>query len=125
MSRQSFKAPDKGSFPLDHFHECDEFAKAYNSCVLKHQLMPKRCRQHQIDYLGCRMKAGLMEKEEFEKLGFTEESSWENEEAEQRYLFNKIQKIKEKAQQNVNQRMKEKQQMGDQKVDYSKPEGLN
>lgn len=31
-----------------------------------------------------------MEKEEFDKLGFTEESSWENEEAEQRYLFNKI-----------------------------------
>lgn len=31
-----------------------------------------------------------MEKEEFEKLGFTEEASWESEEAEQQYLFSKI-----------------------------------
>jgi hypothetical protein len=23
---QSLKAPDKGSFPLDHFHECDNEA---------------------------------------------------------------------------------------------------
>lgn len=23
------KAPDKGSFPLDHFHECDTEAKEY------------------------------------------------------------------------------------------------
>ncbi len=27
---------DKGSFPLDHFHECDDFAKVYNECVVKH-----------------------------------------------------------------------------------------
>lgn len=38
-----------------------------------------------------------MEKEEIEKLGFTNEGSWESEEAEQKYLFNKIQKAKEKA----------------------------
>ena len=36
-------APDKGSFPLDHFHECEEHAVRYNSCLDKHQLMPKRC----------------------------------------------------------------------------------
>jgi len=24
---------DKGSFPLDHFHECDKEAKEYNACV--------------------------------------------------------------------------------------------
>jgi len=40
------------------------------------------------------MKSGLMDKEEFEKLGFTDEGSWENEESEQRFLFNKIQKLK-------------------------------
>jgi hypothetical protein len=45
-------------------------------------MMPKRCRNIQIEYLECRMKAGLMEKEEFEKLGFTEEGSYESEEAE-------------------------------------------
>lgn len=37
---------DKGSFPLDHFHECDREAKAYNACVQKHENMPKRCRKH-------------------------------------------------------------------------------
>ena len=54
------KAPDKGSFPLDHFHECDKFAEFYMRCLDKHQLMPKRCRQPQIDYLNCRMDKGLM-----------------------------------------------------------------
>jgi len=33
--------------------------------------MPKRCRQAQIDYLACRMQSGLMETEDFQKLGFT------------------------------------------------------
>ena len=53
-------APDKGSFPLDHFHECDKESEIYNKCVIKHQLMPKRCRQYQIDYLQCRMKRYLI-----------------------------------------------------------------
>jgi cytochrome c oxidase assembly protein subunit 19 len=30
------KGPDKGSFPLDHFHECDKDAKKYNDCLSKH-----------------------------------------------------------------------------------------
>lgn len=54
--RSGAKAPDKGSFPLDHFHECDAESDIYNKCIIKHQLMPKRCRQYQIDYLQCRMK---------------------------------------------------------------------
>lgn len=37
---------DKGSFPLDHFHECDTEAKEYNSCIMKHENMPKRCRKY-------------------------------------------------------------------------------
>ena len=38
-----------------------------------------------------------MEKEEMEKLGFTEELSWESEEAEKKYLFNKIENQKRRA----------------------------
>ena len=87
---QRNRAPDKGSFPLDHFHECDEQANLYNVCVEKHQLMPKRCQQHQIDYLTCRMKTGLMEKEDFDKLGFSDKNKWENEQEEKRELYNKI-----------------------------------
>lgn len=64
---------DKGSFPLDHFHECDKQAKDYSDCVIKHQLMPKRCREFQVKYLECRMNAGLMEREEMETLGMVEE----------------------------------------------------
>ncbi len=33
------------------------------------------------------MNTGLMEKEGFDKLGFTKESSWESEEAEKKFLF--------------------------------------
>jgi len=95
--KQSLKAPDKGVFPLDHFHECDKEAEMYNNCVVKHQLMPKRCRQYQIDYLQCRMKSGLMEKEEIEKLGFTKEVSWETEDAEKKELWGQIQNLKSRA----------------------------
>ena len=55
-ARIGVNPPHKGSFPLDHFHECDKQASLYNDCVIKHQLMPKRCRKFQIDYLQCRMK---------------------------------------------------------------------
>ncbi len=99
------KGPDKGSFPLDHFHECDTDAKKYSLCLAKHQLMPKRCRQFQVDYLKCRMGKydsrfilrGLMDKTEVEKLGFTENLSWESEEQEKQFLFDKIGRLKNKA----------------------------
>lgn len=41
--------------------------------------------------------SGLMDKEEFSKLGFTEEISWENEEAEKKALYDKIHQMKKKA----------------------------
>ena len=56
QGRISSKPPDKGSFPLDHFHECDQQAKSYTECLNKHKLMPKRCRKFQTDYLQCRMQ---------------------------------------------------------------------
>jgi len=79
-SRQPAVAPDKGSFPLDHFHECEEHAVRYNACLDKHQLMPKRCQKFQISYLECRMKHNLMGKEKIENLGFSEVNSMDNEE---------------------------------------------
>lgn len=53
----------------------------------------------QVAYLQCRMNAGLMEKEDMEKLGINEEvehhinniqTSWESEEQEQLSLYEKI-----------------------------------
>mmetsp|Transcript_31494 Transcript_31494/g.35803 ORF Transcript_31494/g.35803 Transcript_31494/m.35803 type:complete len:121 (-) Transcript_31494:194-556(-) len=88
-------SPDKGSFPLDHFHECDEFAQVYRACLNKHRLMPKRCQQYQMEYLECRMNSGLMEQTPMKKLGFSEQSSWETEAREKEDMWNRIQKYKE------------------------------
>ena len=79
-NRTVVTAPDKGSFPLDHFHECEEHAIRYNACLDKHQLMPKRCQKFQINYLECRMKHNLMGKEKIENLGFDQVNSYDNEE---------------------------------------------
>lgn len=49
------KAPDKGSFPLDHFKECNEEAMKYTECTMKFHMFPKKCRKLQQEYLQCRM----------------------------------------------------------------------
>ena len=43
------------------------------------------------------MISGLMENEEIEKLGFTDDVSWETEEAEKKFLFEKIGGLKKRA----------------------------
>lgn len=55
MSKPNIKPPDKGSFPLDHFQECNNEAVKYNECITRHSLMPKRCKNFQFEYLKCRM----------------------------------------------------------------------
>ena len=42
-----------------------------------------------------------MEQESMEKLGFTEDLSWETEEQEKKFLFDKIQKFKSGAKSNM------------------------
>jgi len=54
--------------------------------VNKHKLMPKRCQKMQMEYLDCRMKAGLMTEETMENLGFTKENSFENEKERKKQL---------------------------------------
>jgi cytochrome c oxidase assembly protein subunit 19 len=97
MSRIQSKAPDKGSFPLDHFKECKKEVAQYNKCLLKFDNLPKRCRKYQKAYLECRMDNGLMEKESLNKLGFTDDLEWETEQEEKKVLFEKIQLLKKKA----------------------------
>lgn len=43
------------------------------------------------------MDKGLMEKEEIKTLGYLDENSWENEDQEKKFLFEKIQKMKEES----------------------------
>ena len=100
--RSATSAPDKGAFPLDHFHECEEHAVRYNACLDKHQLMPKRCQKFQISYLECRMKHNLMGQESIENLGFDKVNSWDNEESRKRDLFKKLCSIDKMAERNIN-----------------------
>eukprot|EP01114_Cavostelium_apophysatum_P009574 TRINITY_DN22754_c0_g1_i1.p1 TRINITY_DN22754_c0_g1~~TRINITY_DN22754_c0_g1_i1.p1 ORF type:complete len:110 (+),score=10.16 TRINITY_DN22754_c0_g1_i1:160-489(+) len=65
--------PEKGSFPLDHFGECKEFMKSYMECLKTNTNASVNCRDQARRYLSCRMDAGLMAKEEFDRLGLTNE----------------------------------------------------
>lgn len=96
-NRQVIKPPDLGSFPLDHFHDCNTEAAEYSSCMARHQMMPKRCRQWQKKYLECRMKRGLMDEKDINSLGLGPELDWDNEEQERKVTFDKIQEIKMRA----------------------------
>lgn len=54
--KASVVPPEKGSFPIDHFKECQDIVDKYLKCISKHELMPKRCQELQKDYLNCRME---------------------------------------------------------------------
>lgn len=57
------------------------------------------------------MKSGLMEHEEMSKLGFIESNSWETEDAEKKFLFDQINKIKKEAWNTVADKNKDKPKM--------------
>ncbi|PVG00812.1 hypothetical protein CPB86DRAFT_700503 [Serendipita vermifera] len=61
--------PDRGSFPLDHDGECKEMMMAYLKCLKENKSTSTPCRTMSKTYLDCRMKRGLMQQEEWEKLG--------------------------------------------------------
>lgn len=63
------KPPAKGSFPLDHLGECESFQRAYDRCVRENKGQAGLCREEVRRYLGCRMQADLMAKEDFKALG--------------------------------------------------------
>ncbi|KAL2643899.1 hypothetical protein R1flu_011486 [Riccia fluitans] len=64
--------PEKGVFPLDHLHECDEEMKGYMKCLKENKFDSDRCRQLSKIYLVCRMERGLMAKQDLKELGFKE-----------------------------------------------------
>ncbi|XP_065333263.1 cytochrome c oxidase assembly protein COX19 [Cloeon dipterum] len=64
--------PDKGSFPLDHDGECKTDMLHFMRCLSKNNNDNSQCRQEAKNYLDCRMRCGLMEKESWSKLGFKE-----------------------------------------------------
>jgi len=72
FSQRSFKAkaPDKGSFPLDHDGECKAFTLKFMKCLRDNDNDNSLCRKESMDYLACRMDHGLMKREPWDKLGF-------------------------------------------------------
>ncbi|XP_024545746.1 cytochrome c oxidase assembly protein COX19 isoform X2 [Selaginella moellendorffii] len=48
--------PEKGVFPLDHFHECKPAMQEYMQCLKNNQMLADRCKHLSKKYLECRME---------------------------------------------------------------------
>lgn len=66
------RAPEKGSFPLDHLSECTESKKMYMQCLIDNDKNIGPCRSLSLAYLNCRMDNDLMARESKERLGFAD-----------------------------------------------------
>jgi len=64
--------PDKGSFPLDHDGECKKQYLKYMICLAENGNKNSMCRAESKSYLECRMDKGLMVKEDWNKLGYSD-----------------------------------------------------
>jgi len=62
-------APDRGSFPLDHFGECKRKMELYMVCLKENSGISTPCRSLSRSYLECRMNKDLMEKDDWKNLG--------------------------------------------------------
>eukprot|EP00286_Rhodomonas_abbreviata_P005958 CAMPEP_0181325064 /NCGR_PEP_ID=MMETSP1101-20121128/20711_1 /TAXON_ID=46948 /ORGANISM="Rhodomonas abbreviata, Strain Caron Lab Isolate" /LENGTH=103 /DNA_ID=CAMNT_0023433317 /DNA_START=74 /DNA_END=382 /DNA_ORIENTATION=+ len=74
---QSVSAPDKGSFPLDHFNECKAAMEKYLACMKKNENAHALCRDETKAYLDCRMQKGLMAKEKLDNFGLNTPINYE------------------------------------------------
>ncbi|CAF1906540.1 hypothetical protein HID58_047054 [Brassica napus] len=71
--------PEKGIFPLDHFHECDSEKKEYIGCLKVSAHKSEQCRHLSKKYLHCRIDhdtyllcRNLMAKQDMTELGFSQ-----------------------------------------------------
>ncbi|XP_023549276.1 cytochrome c oxidase assembly protein COX19-like [Cucurbita pepo subsp. pepo] len=62
--------PEKGVFPLDHMHLCDQEKKEYLNCLKTSGHQSEKCRHLSKKYLECRMEKNLMAKQDMTELGF-------------------------------------------------------
>lgn len=72
--------PEKGVFPLDHMHECDQEKKEYLVCLKSSGNKSEKCKHLSKKYLGCRMEKNLMAKQDMSELGFGKEDAIETHE---------------------------------------------
>ncbi|GMT00471.1 hypothetical protein PENTCL1PPCAC_22645 [Pristionchus entomophagus] len=64
--------PLKGSFPLDHEGACKYEMLKYMCCLHEKNQQNTECRELAKQYFSCRMDKGLMEKDEWHKLGYAD-----------------------------------------------------
>lgn len=100
--------PDKGSFPLDHFQECQDLAEKYRICLAQASGIPKKCKEEAREYLECRMEKGLMAKQSMEELGFIPESTWDYEQMSKQEIIEKVNKIMKESRERVRQEFEDK-----------------
>ena len=68
--------PERGSFPLDHEHDCSHIMKDYVACIkLVQGSNAHGCRLLAKSYLKCRMDHGLMDRDEWKNLGLPEDDT--------------------------------------------------
>uniref|UniRef100_A0A914M7T9 Cytochrome c oxidase assembly protein COX19 n=1 Tax=Meloidogyne incognita TaxID=6306 RepID=A0A914M7T9_MELIC len=69
---QQTTPPLKGSFPLDYEKECHLQMLKYMACLNKEKSQNGPCRIFARDYFKCRIDKGLMDAEEWERLGYAD-----------------------------------------------------
>ncbi|CAJ0930249.1 unnamed protein product, partial [Mesorhabditis belari] len=67
---KSVSPPLKGSFPLDHDRKCKLEMLKYMCCLHEKKQHNSECRDLAREYFKCRMDNGLMDKDEWETLGY-------------------------------------------------------
>lgn len=67
--------PERGSFPLDHDHECVKQMEKYIECMrlVANENAPN-CRLLAKEYLRCRMNHKLMDRDDWQHLGLPRDS---------------------------------------------------
>uniref|UniRef100_A0A0K0FPP1 Cytochrome c oxidase assembly protein COX19 (inferred by orthology to a human protein) n=1 Tax=Strongyloides venezuelensis TaxID=75913 RepID=A0A0K0FPP1_STRVS len=62
--------PLKGSFPLDYEGNCKLEMLNYMMCLKRNKCKNSECRNEAKSYFACRMDKGLMDKDEWQTLGY-------------------------------------------------------
>ena len=68
------KAPERGSFPLDHGGTCRPYMLEFQNCMKNNNSSHALCRDFSKKYLSCRMDNELMARDDFKNLGFSKEA---------------------------------------------------
>lgn len=66
------RGPELGSFPLDHYRECQNEVSSYYKCLEGNKFLAPMCREQAKAYLQCRMDRGLMNKIDVKTFGIPE-----------------------------------------------------